>query len=81
VALFLVKPQEARARRITLVELLVRKTTMPQNIVRFIESEDGATAIEYGLIALLISTVIVASTRSIGLTLNSVFTQVNAGFK
>jgi pilus assembly protein Flp/PilA len=52
-----------------------------RTLVRFAGNEDGATAIEYGLIALLISTVIISSTRNLGNTLVNIFTQVNAGFK
>ncbi len=50
-------------------------------LIRFAGNEDGATAIEYGLIALLISTVIIASAKSIGTSLKNIFTLVNNGFK
>lgn len=53
---------------------------MPQIFVAFLENEDGATVIEYALIALLISIVIIAATMSIGTNLNTIFTKVNAGF-
>ncbi|MCZ4351627.1 Flp family type IVb pilin [Roseovarius aestuarii] len=43
-------------------------------IKRFIQDEDGATAIEYGLFAALIAAVIVVSVSNIG-------TKVNAGFE
>lgn len=40
------------------------------------EAEDGATAIEYGLIAALISVVIIGAVRLIGTNLNVVFGKV-----
>jgi len=53
---------------------------MQHEWVKFLNDEDGATAIEYALIALLISTVIVSAASSIGTSLNGVFTNVNSGF-
>lgn len=46
------------------------------NFNRFIRDDSGATAIEYGLIAALISVVIIASVRLIGTRLKSNFSQV-----
>ncbi len=46
-------------------------------IKRFKADEDGATAIEYGLIAALIAVAIIAAVRSVGGTLNGVFTDIN----
>jgi pilus assembly protein Flp/PilA len=40
---------------------------------RFIKNESGATAIEYGLIAALISIAIIAGVRSIGSKLSNTF--------
>lgn len=48
--------------------------------VKFFESEDGATSIEYALIALLISTTIISTVTNIGTSLSGIFTNVNAGF-
>jgi pilus assembly protein Flp/PilA len=53
---------------------------MPQIFLQFLKDEDGATAIEYALIALLISIVIITATTNIGTNLNVIFTKVNAGF-
>ncbi|HEX3651445.1 MAG TPA: Flp family type IVb pilin [Rhizomicrobium sp.] len=51
-----------------------------QNLVtRFVRDESGATAIEYGLIAALISVVIIAVLTNIGTTLNAKFTNVQTG--
>jgi len=46
-------------------------------INKFIKDEDGATAIEYGLIAALISVAIIAAVRAVGTNLNATFTEVN----
>ena len=48
---------------------------------RFLRDEGGATAIEYALIATLISIVILASVTSIGSTIKTLFfDNVSAGF-
>jgi pilus assembly protein Flp/PilA len=44
---------------------------------RFAACESGATAIEYGLIAALISVAIITIVTSIGTNLNNVFTSIN----
>lgn len=43
---------------------------------RFLKNEDGATAIEYGLIAALIGVAIVAAVSGLGDSLNGTFTNV-----
>lgn len=45
-------------------------------ITRFIKSEEGATAIEYGLIAALIAVVIIGAVTALGTGLNDTFTSV-----
>lgn len=45
---------------------------------RFIEEEDGVTAIEYGLIAALIAVVIIASVQLVGNKLDAVFKAIAA---
>ena len=45
-------------------------------IVRFLQNERGATAIEYGLIAALISIACIMAFMSLGLNLSDVFTTV-----
>jgi len=48
-----------------------------QNLVtRFIKDESGATAIEYGLIAALISVALIAGAKAIGTGLDSKFKTV-----
>jgi pilus assembly protein Flp/PilA len=46
---------------------------------RFLRDENGATAIEYGLIAMLVSVTIIGILKSVGTSLNKVFTNVNGG--
>jgi len=54
---------------------------MKQLLSRFLRDQSGATAIEYCLIAVGISIVIVAAVNGIGTTLKSKFTSVNASLK
>jgi pilus assembly protein Flp/PilA len=54
---------------------------MRQLISRFLGNESGATAIEYCLIAMGISIVIVAAVNSLGSGLNSRFTSISASLK
>lgn len=44
---------------------------------RFVKDESGATAIEYGLIAALISVVIIATITAVGTQLTATFTKVS----
>jgi pilus assembly protein Flp/PilA len=50
-------------------------------IARFVKDESGATAIEYGLIAAGISLAIIAIINTLGGTLNTKFTAINASLK
>lgn len=43
----------------------------------FRKNEDGATAIEYGLIAALIAIAIIGAARTLGSSLNTKFTDIN----
>jgi len=47
---------------------------------RFLKDESGATAIEYGLIAALISVGIIAGATSLGTNLGTLFTNLGAKF-
>jgi pilus assembly protein Flp/PilA len=49
---------------------------MSKFVTRFLKDESGATAIEYGLIAALISVVIVTALTTIGTNLNTKFTSL-----
>jgi pilus assembly protein Flp/PilA len=46
-------------------------------IARFWRNESGATAIEYGLLAALISVVIIGAVKVAGTNLNTMFTTVS----
>jgi pilus assembly protein Flp/PilA len=54
---------------------------MPQLFSRFLSDESGATAIEYCLIAVGLSIVIVSAVNGIGSTLNAKFSSVNSSLK
>jgi pilus assembly protein Flp/PilA len=45
---------------------------------RFLKNEDGATAIEYGLIAALIGVAIILAVTAVGESLNGTFDAVSA---
>jgi pilus assembly protein Flp/PilA len=47
------------------------------NLKRFLKNEDGATAIEYGLIAALIGVAIITAVGLVGTSLNNTFTSVS----
>lgn len=47
-----------------------------RNLIRFMKREEGATAIEYGLIASLIAVVLVAILTFVGGQLNTTFTTI-----
>jgi len=46
---------------------------MSKLIAKFVKNEDGATAIEYGLIAALIAVVIIAGVSLVGTNLSTLF--------
>ena len=48
---------------------------------RFFNNEQGATAIEYGLIAAGISVAIITAVASVGSSLNTTFTSVSTAIK
>ena len=50
-------------------------------LIRFLRNEDGATAIEYGLIAAGISVAIIATVQALGTSLNTTFTSVQTALK
>lgn len=50
---------------------------MKSIFLKFLRDQDGATAIEYGLIAALISVVIIAATTAVGTQLSKTFTSVS----
>lgn len=55
-------------------------TAFHEPVRRFLRDEDGATAIEYALIAGLIALVVITASISIGQTLSTTFSEVDSGF-
>lgn len=53
--------------------------TLLSKMKNFVKSENGATAIEYGLIAALIAVVIIAAVTVIGTQLTAAFTNIATG--
>jgi pilus assembly protein Flp/PilA len=51
------------------------------NIIRFVRDENGATAIEYGLIAAGISVVIIGIVNGIGSKLATAFSNIQSQLK
>lgn len=51
------------------------------NFLKLIKNEDGATAIEYGLIAALIAVAAITALGNIGKNLNTTFTNVASSLK
>lgn len=50
--------------------------TFKQHVRNFLADEQGATAIEYGLLAALISVVIIAAVTTVGTNLKGIFTTI-----
>lgn len=48
-----------------------------KTLTNFIKSEDGTTAVEYALLAALISVVAIAAFDAVGLNLTKVFTKIS----
>ena len=48
-------------------------------ITKFMQDEEGATAIEYGLIAALIAVVIITALIAVGNSLSTTFTTIESG--
>ena len=52
-----------------------------KQVKTFIRNEDGATAIEYALIASLIAVVIITAVQTVGTKVSTVFTEVGNALK
>lgn len=50
-----------------------------KKFLKLIKNEEGATAIEYGLIAALIAVAIITAVSTVGTSLNRTFTNVSTG--
>ena len=51
-----------------------------KTLIKFFKDEEGATAIEYGLIAALIAVIIIAAVTLVGTGLSNVFTAISNAF-
>ena len=51
---------------------------MVNHMMNFVNDEEGATAIEYGLLAALIAAVIIGGVTAVGTKLNATFNAVDA---
>ena len=49
---------------------------MVNQVMRFVNDEEGATAIEYGLLAALIAAVIVTAVTAVGTALSGTFNNI-----
>jgi len=56
---------------------MFKLTILRKRVREFFRKEDGASAIEYSIIAGLISVVIIASAGTVGKDINSVFTSIS----
>jgi pilus assembly protein Flp/PilA len=54
---------------------------MSNLVLRFVNDDSGATAIEYGLIAAGISIAIIATVNALGTQLNSTFSSISSQLK
>jgi pilus assembly protein Flp/PilA len=52
-----------------------------QSFKTFLADEEGATAIEYGLLAALIAGVIVVTVRTLGITIDGFFSKIDSELK
>jgi len=50
-------------------------------VLKFLKAEDGATAIEYGLIAALIAVVIITGVTAVGTHLSATFSSLSTNLK
>ncbi len=48
---------------------------------KFLQDEDGATAIEYGLIAALIAVAVIAAIQAVGTELSTTFSEIESGLQ
>lgn len=51
---------------------------LASSIRSFVRDEEGATAVEYGLLVALVAAVIVVTVKALGVKVNTGFTTVNA---
>lgn len=54
------------------------ESKMKTKVMKFLQDEEGLTVVEYAVAAGLISAVVVAAFRALGLTVNGIITNLNA---
>jgi len=59
----------------------LRKAFSMSLVLKFLKTEDGATAIEYGLIAALIAVVIITGVTAVGTNLSATFSSLSTNLK
>ena len=52
-----------------------------KTMIHFLKAEEGATAIEYGLIAALISVAAIAAMSALGVQLSTLFTSITTSLR
>ena len=55
-------------------------TKIKNALCRFVRKEDGATAVEYGLLAALIAVVIIVGVTALGVNLGAMFNTIASSF-
>jgi len=61
--------------------MVLRSNFMKIIVSRFVKDESGATAIEYGLLATLISLAIITTVTGLGSKLNTTFSSISTALK
>ena len=64
-----------------MLQMMVALEIMGNNLRDRMRREDGATAVEYGIMVALIAVVIIATVETIGTKLNTAFTNVSGKLK
>ena len=55
-----------------------RRDAMMTHVMQFVQEQEGATALEYGLLAALIAAVIIGAVQTLGTTISTTFTNIEA---
>jgi|SRR5690242_1201777 pilus assembly protein Flp/PilA len=70
--------QRQPAAQVVYGSLTQGASAMKKLVTRFLKNDSGVTAIEYGLIAALISIVVIGAAANVGTRLSAVFTTISA---
>ncbi len=55
-----------------------RRSPMMNHIMQFVREEEGATALEYGLLAALVAAALVGTVTTLGATVSQIFADMNS---